>query len=199
MINVKGWLVPVFCLCISGILPDAPTQAETYVAGQFGLLDHGTLKDPKNLSSDLGLKNSLMYGAKLGHYMENLKYFGIETEAYTSTPHVRQERTVAGGHLRVTTWAANAVYRYPGKVFQPYAGIGGGVFFAGYESGQTGRSDSSISPGLNVQVGLRVLLNKEIALFTEYKFNHTRMNFADSNTRATYQANLFVFGVGYHF
>ena len=80
-----------------------------------------------------------MYGAKLGHYFDNLKYFGVETEAYTLTPHIKQQAvaingipagTISGSHLRVTTWAANVVYRYPGEVFQPYAGVGVGLFFA---------------------------------------------------------------------
>ncbi|MEQ1844004.1 MAG: porin family protein [Nitrospira sp.] len=206
MIDVKGWLIPIFCLCVAAMLPDASTKAESYVAGQFGLLAHGTYNDPDNAVSDLKLKNSLMYGAKLGHYMDTLKYFGVETEAYTTTPHIKQQAvaingapagTVSGSHLRVTTWAANLVYRYPGEVFQPYAGVGAGIFFA--RGSDAGGSDSSISPGLNVQAGLRVLVTKQVALFGEYKFNSTHLHFKDSDTSAQYKASLFVFGVGYHF
>lgn len=97
----------------------------------------------------------------------------------------------------MTTWAANLVYRYPGEVFQPYAGVGAGVFFA--RGSNVGGSDSSISPGLNVQAGLRVMVTKQVALFGEYKFNSTHLHFKDSNEPAQYKANLFVFGVGYHF
>lgn len=201
MTNVKGWLTPIFCLCVAVMLPEASAKAESYVAGQFGLSVHGTSNDPDNVRSDLGLKNSLMYGAKLGHYFDNLKYFGVETEVYTLTPHIKQQVVTPpgtlqeGSHLRVTTWAANAVYRYPGEVFQPYAGVGMGMYFAH----NAAVSDSSISPGLNVQAGLRVLVTKQVALFGEYKFNSTEMHFKDSNVSEQYKASLFVFGVGYHF
>lgn len=206
MTNVKGWLTPIFCLCIAVMLPEASAKAESYVAGQFGSSVHGTLNDPDNVRSDLGLKNSLMYGAKLGHYFDNLKYFGVETEVYTLTPHIKQQAvaydgipggTLQGSHLRVTTWAANAVYRYPGEVFQPYAGVGLGMYFA--HASNAAVSGSSISPGLNVQAGLRVLVTKQVALFGEYKFNSTQMHFKDTDESEQYKASLFVFGVGYHF
>ena len=61
------------------------------------------------------------------------------------------------------------------------------------------QSDTSVSPGLNVQAGLRVLVTKQVALFGEYKFNWTRLNFRDSDESAQYKANLFMFGAGYHF
>lgn len=192
MTNAKGWLIPIFCLCVAVVLPEASAKAESYVAGQFGSSVHGTLNDPDNMSPDLGLKNSLMYGAKLGHYFDNLKYFGVETEAYTLTPDIKQ-----GAHLRVTTWAVNAVYRYPGEVFQPYAGVGLGMYFA--HASDAALSGSSISPGLNVQAGLRVLVTKQVALFGEYKFNSTEMHFKNTDESEQYKASLVVFGVGYHF
>lgn len=197
MANVKSWLTPIFCLCIAVMLPEASAKAESYVAGQFGSSVHGTFNDPDNVVSDLGLKNSLMYGAKLGHYFDNLKYFGVETEAYTLTPHIKQQGTTPGAHLRVTTWATNLVYRYPGEFFQPYAGVGVGMFFA--RGSDTSSSDTSISPGLNVQAGLRVMVTNQVALFGEYKFNSTQMHFKDADLSAQYKASLFVFGVGYHF
>ncbi len=201
-------LIGSHLVCLAGgvlFQPDS-AKAESYVAGQFGLLAHGTYNDPDNVISDRRLKSSLVYGAKLGYYFDKLKYFGVETEAYTLTPHIKQQAvtingtpagTISGAHLRVTTWAANLVYRYPGEVFQPYAGVGVGVFFA-RESDATG-SQSSISQGLNVQAGLRVLVTKQVALFGEYKFNKARLNFKDSDVSAQYEASLFVFGVGYHF
>lgn len=203
-----GWHSSACAALLIGVVLFQPdlAKAESYVAGQFGLSVHGTYNDPDNVVSDLKLKSSPVYGAKLGHYFDNLKYFGVETEAYTLTPHIKQQAvaingipagTISGSHLRVTTWAANVVYRYPGEIFQPYAGVGMGLFFA-RESNAAG-SDSSISPGLNVQAGLRVLVTKQVALFGEYKFNKTRLDFKDSDESAQYKAGLFVFGVGYHF
>ncbi len=206
MVNVKAWLILIVYLCVAIMLLDTSATAESYVAGQFGVSVGGTSSDPDNVMSDLALKSSLVYGAKLGHYLDNLKYFGVETEAYTLTPDIKQQSiaingvpagTISGSHLRVTTWAANVMYRYPGETFQPYAGVGLGVFFA-RGSDNTG-SDTSISPGLNVLAGLRVMVTKQVGLFGEYKFNKTRLNFKDSNESAQYKASLFIFGLGYHF
>lgn len=193
-------------LCSVLFLHPLSAFAESYVAGQFGVSVGGTYNDPDNVVSDLALKSSLAYGAKLGHYLDNLKYFGVETEAYTLTPDIKQQTvaingvpagTISGSHLRVTTWAANVIYRYPGETFQPYAGVGMGVFFAS-ASNATG-SDTSVSPGLNVLAGLRLMVTKQIGLFGEYKFNMARLNFKDADESAQYKASLFLFGVGYHF
>lgn len=206
MVNAKAWLAPIVYLCLAALLPDASATAESYVAGQFGVSVHGTYKDPDNVVSDLALKESWAYGAKLGHYLDNLKYFGVETEAYSLTPQIKQQTvtingvpagTLSGSHLRVTTWAANVVYRYPGEILQPYAGVGIGVFVA--QASNAAESDTSLSPGLNVQAGLRVMVFKQVAVFGEYKFNWTRLNFKDSDESAQYKASLFVFGAGYHF
>lgn len=204
--NVKAWLAPLFSLCLAVLLPDTSATAESYAAGQFGVSVHGAYDDSENVVSDLALKNSWVYGAKLGHYFDKLKYFGVETEAYSLTPQIKQQAVaingipsgvISGSQLRVTTWAANVVYRYPGEIVQPYAGAGIGVFMA-QASNATG-SDTSLSPGLNLQAGLRVMVTKQVSLFGEYKFNWTRLNFKDSDERAQYKASLFVFGAGYHF
>lgn len=204
--NVKAWLAPLFSLCLAVLLPDASATAESYAAGQFGVSVDGTYNDSDNVVSDLDLKSSWVYGTKLGHYFDKLKYFGVETEAYSLTPQIKQQAIaingvpagiISGSQLRVTTWAANVVYRYPGEIVQPYAGDGIGVFVA-HASNTTG-SDTSLSPGLNLQAGLRVMVTKQVALFGEYKFNWTRLNFKDSDERAQYTASLFVFGAGYHF
>lgn len=202
-----------FLLCLCGLALIQPVEglAESYVAGQFGLAVPNTLShanDDGLTLSDLRLQNSPVYGAKLGHYLENLKYFGVETEAYTTTPSIKQQAvtvsgipigTQPGSHMRVTTWAFNLVYRYPGAIVQPYAGVGVGVFF-GQLSNVAG-SSLSVSPGLNVLAGLRVHVTPQVALFGEYKFNNTRLHFKDADADASgrYTAHLFVFGMGYHF
>ena len=36
--------------------------------------------------NDQSLKSSVMYGAKLGYYFESLKWLGVETEIFKTTP-----------------------------------------------------------------------------------------------------------------
>jgi opacity protein-like surface antigen len=233
------WAGLVLCLCNAG-----PLGAETYVAGELGLtvplpgtvvgdenIDYPNAPAPGHLfvgsETQIGFKDSVAYGVKLGHYLTTLPWLGFETEALTATPHV-QAGTIAidtgssaigtfreaqtGLHLRMTTWAFTLLARYPGVKFQPYAGIGPAIFFAHVRG--TGLScnntcagpnvdSSSISPGFNAQLGLRYLITSHVALFGEWKFTRTSAHFDHvrslSNIDLDYQAHFVMFGVGYHF
>lgn len=124
--------------------------------------------------------------------------------------------------LRVTTMAVNMVVRYPGKKFQPYGGAGIGVFWAHLTTPVD--SDTSTKPGFNALAGLRYLLTDHIALFGEWKYQHAVFNFNTrmfssatlpqdatlplggfpqanslSGIKFHYQANMFTFGLSYHF
>lgn len=170
-------------------------------------------------ASDLSLANSLMYGAKLGYYFDSMKWLGVETEVFNSTPHLKQQTAtfssggvsvpvdVTGQNIRVLNWApVNIVVRYQMGQLEPYAGIGMGVFFARIKDGESGESSSSTKVGLNTQVGLRYMVTKNMSLFGEWKYNRASFDFGESSpTQATggfkgdYSAHLLAFGVGYHF
>lgn len=200
-----------------------PLQAEMYVAGQMGV------NIPQNLSnvelsgfgttlgvSDLSLQNSLMYGAKAGYYFDSLKWqnfnLGVETEVFNSTPHIKQQEATIGGISgtlpgltnRVLTWAPLVVVvRYQAGAFEPYAGVGLGVFFSRISDGTD--SSSSTDVGLNTQLGLRYRVNPNLSLFGEWKYNYANIdhnNFLGANgidLSANYNANIFAGGIGYHF
>ena len=199
------------CLAVVGLLQPRDGYAESYVAGfaGYGLSAqlssvNGTMDIAGRTGSNLDLQNSPIYGLKVGHFVDNLKYFGAEAELYSATPFLKQQpltlsnpsvtQTIPGDHLRVTTAAFNVVYRYPGEVIQPYAGVGLGFFWF---TTPTSTANSSVRPGLNVLAGTRVFVTKQMALFGEYKYNHTSFPGGDFN--ASYNAHLVVFGVGYHF
>ncbi|MFO0779345.1 MAG: porin family protein [Nitrospira sp.] len=205
-----------------------PAWGEMYMAGQVGLTSprsasqvdlavDQTILPPISLSG-LELKNSIVYGGKLGYYFDSVKSLGIETEAFTTTPHLKQQNVtvsaldgsppvsqeLSGAHFRVTTLAFNLVVRYPGGRFQPYAGAGPAIFFAQLKGAAD--SASSTKPGLNTQVGLRYLITPNLALFGEWKYNHVRFSFdtlafgaGSSGVSFHYSAHHFVFGIGYHF
>jgi hypothetical protein len=102
-------------------LINSPAEGEMYVAGQVGLnLPHSlsnvehSLGGPTTDEDDQSLKSSLLYGAKLGYYFESLKWLGVETEVFKTTPYLQQHVTHLGGihfltapgaHLSVLTWA----------------------------------------------------------------------------------------------
>lgn len=215
---------------LSLALYNTPAQAEMYVAGQVGATIPNDISDVKGVGptngikfTDFSLHNSVMYGAKAGYYFDSLKWsgfnLGVETEVFNTNPNIKQQTvtasvpglsatgTVSGQDLRVLNWSPfNVMVRYQAGQFQPYAGVGMGVFFARVHDGQSGESSSDTSVGLNTQLGLRYLVTNNIAVFGEWKYNRAHFNFDPSSpTQATgafkgdYSANILAFGVGYHF
>lgn len=89
--------------------------------------------------------------------------------------------------------------RYPGKVFQPYAGVGLGVYFADIDG--SGFSDSTTEPGLVVNAGARVFVTDRVALFGEYKYNFASFEFDDPTVlvKGDYSVHHIVVGLTYHF
>ena len=209
--------VGVFCLT----QPVGPAQAEVYVAGQIGAhlpssysnVEY-SLGGSSASGNNLSLENSLMYGGKVGYYFDSLKIdrfnLGIETEVYSAKANIKDQNIIIGGvnfgsvgevKNRVTTWAPfNVVVRYQAGVLEPYAGVGLGVFFSSRSSGNI--TDTSTDVGLNTQVGLRVRVTNNVALFGEWKFNHASgVSHPNSGliVSADYNANILAFGAAFHF
>ena len=204
------------------VLFSRPVQAEMYVAGQIGA---HMPNDASNVEfsaaggtvggSDLALQNSLMYGAKAGYYFDSVKLgnfnLGVETEVFNSTPHVKQQGWTAGGVTetlpgltnRVLTWApVVALVRYQAGAFEPYAGVGLGVFFSRFAFGTN--SSSSTDVGLNTQVGIRYRVNPNLSLFTEWKYNYANISHSNFigipvDFSYNYNAHIVAGGIGYHF
>ena len=222
VLRVCSLTVGVFCLT----LLSGPAQAEMYVAGQFGVTIPNKASNIEGVDSiaglnvsDIDLDNSFMYGAKLGYYFESMKWLGVETEVFNTNPNIKQQNvtisgpggsatgTVSGQDIRVLNWSPiTLVLRYQAGQFEPYVGIGMGIYFSRIHDAQSGESSSDTSVGLNTQLGARYLVTKNLAVFGEWKYNRVHFNFSDSTpTAATggfkgdYSANLFAFGVGYHF
>ena len=190
---------------------------DPFLAGQ-------PLSAPTSLS-DLDLQTSIVYGGKIGYYFQKAKALGVEVEGFNTTPNIKQQTAqlvqpgqdpvpiVVSGTLRVTTMAFNLVVRYPGAKFQPYAGAGPGIFWAHLKTPVD--SDTSTKAGFNALAGLRYLLTDHIAVFGEWKYQHAVFNFNTqmfssatlpqgqvnslSGVKLHYNANMFTFGLSYHF
>lgn len=202
---------------LSLLLLPSHSAAETYVAGMVGYTAPNDLTNIQGTGgasglsiSDLELKSSVAYGGKVGYFLPTVNWLGVETELYNTTPDVKQQSatlsgfgppasgTLPGFNLRVLTWGINAIVRYPGKTFQPYAGVGLGVFIA--NATFQGQSDSDTAPGLNALAGIRLFATDHLALFAEYKYNRASFNFPTAiGFEADYSANIFMGGVSYHF
>jgi opacity protein-like surface antigen len=190
----------------------------------------GAFLSPRGSMSGRDLASSPVWGGKIGYYFPKVSWFGIELEAFYTTPHIEQGPTrvsilpgtsVVGGtvtsgtvteifpgdNFRVITIAPfNLMFRYDKARFQPYVGIGPGIFLSRIKTTELGfeGTQSSTKVGLNVKLGGEYFFTEHISGYGEVRYNYTRFNF-DSNEsgalgfQATYNPIIFSFGVGYHF
>ena len=219
--SVARWSPVVLGLVAIGLFV-RPAQAEWYVAGQLGANLPGDLSNVEwsagggsKAGNDLKLQTSIVYGAKVGYYFESIKWLGVETELFNARPNIKPQDVTIGGipagtmqgtYHRILTWApVNLIVRYQAGAFEPYGGVGLGVFFShfrGTDSSGTDFSSDSTNVGLNTQVGLRYRMTSSFAMFAEWKYNWTQLtqdNLAGLKVHADYNANNFVVGLGYHF
>jgi opacity protein-like surface antigen len=203
------WWVCV-CLWTGLILPSDAAFAESYIAGQLGVNFADRLEDVDgtgNLAGlqapDFDLKNSLTYGAKIGHFFNN-SYFGLEGDVFHTSPHIKNLGNIPGIHFRVTSAMVNVIVRYPGLTYQPYIGFGGGLVVAHIGDSATTRSETDFTGGWNLLAGFRAFLTPSVALFTEYKYTGATVSFDDTFASnqgfiANYRSQQVLMGLSYHF
>jgi hypothetical protein len=118
----------------------------------------------------------------------------------TCPQHIRKEGSlqVPSSPLRVFTAALNVVVRYPGRWFEPYAGVGVGAF---YFRGTGAISGDQVVPGLNGLWGIKLFPTDEWGFFVEGKYNRATITSLDSTfgISGTYDVFHMVGGVLYRF
>jgi len=200
------------------LFTNTSAKAEWYVGGQVGFVKPNELKNVEGVGSakgiklsDLKLKNALGYGVKGGYFFPGyMDWLGLQLEVFTANPHIKQQKVTAGfggsssplgtldgSHLRIITPAVNVIFRFPGYYVEPYIGPGIGLFMA--KISDASGSDNDMAPGANMLAGVRFYLNKNVALFTEYKYNYAKFKFTDSLFEATYSSHNVFGGLTYHF
>ena len=222
-------MTSLLALMVPIVLFSPKTYAESYVAGQIGLVKPQSLSDGKVTQDGIGglslsdqpLKDSLGLGGKFGHYFTKARWIGVETSLSYSTPHIKEGSlrfTGAGGsvtlsglsgvHQSMVTWGMDVLFRYPGYRLQPYFGIGPSFYFATLKGPDAPPGQSATSIGFNAELGAQYYLTRQWTLFGEGKYNRARMNYSSNHSddnadpfgfRATYSAFTFSIGIGYHF
>jgi opacity protein-like surface antigen len=203
--------------------------AESYVAGQFGVTFPQALSSGEVTQHGIGgldlsdqpLKNSVMLGAKLGHYFSRAKWIGIESGLSFANPHIKEgtitlsnsngsaSGTFGGVHQRMIIWdVATLIFRYPGYRIQPYVGVGPALYFASLKGPDAPPGQSATTIGFNVEGGVRYYMTRHWALFGEGQYHRARLGYTSNDDndaadpfgfRATYSAFTLSLGVSYHF
>lgn len=194
-------------------------HSEMYIGGQFGTTVSGNtftnvdLTDftPHASMSDRSLAPSALVGFKLGYYFPHARWFGLETEAYHMTPHIKQQvatvtipppgavvggtafspgtatDTISGDHFRVITWVpVNFMFRYHKMRLQPYVGFGPALFLGRVTTTipQYAGAQQSTRLGLNAKAGAEYYFTRHLAAFAEVKWNYTRFDFSGTSSGA---------------
>ncbi|ALA56915.1 outer membrane protein [Nitrospira moscoviensis] len=187
-----------------------PSVGKGLTSGEF------TDFSPAGTISDRELSSSLVLGIKAGYYFPRARWFGLETEVFHTTPHIKQQQvsitiqpgttfkgisvpgsgtatdTLSGDHFRVITWApVNFMFRYHKTRLQPYVGVGPGVFFGRISQTTQGfeGSQSSTRLGLNAKAGLDYFVTRHMSVFAEWKYNRVKFAFKESDTQPAYSTN----------
>ena len=199
-----------FFLIVATVSLPIHASAENYLAVAIG--PNVATLDTTDVGK-LDLSNNLAYGAKFGHYFDDrgFNWFGLEVDMYRSAPDVKQQRlpistnprlsgSIPGGDFLVHSLAFNALVRVTGYQYkiEPYAGLGIGLNMGNISDGNF-RPEASFAPSFNILAGVKYYLTPKIASFIEYKYNFAQFHFTKSNITADYRANLFMFGIAYHF
>lgn len=221
------------------------TFGQTSAVNRYGFstsnIQQGDTLTQNFSTSDLSLKQSVLYGGKGGYFFtdQGLPWLGVELESFTTTPTINTQTLtttqditfilgpshlpnpgcpippptnqcsvqetvhstlpVTQSSLRLVTAIFNVVARYPGTMFQPYVGVGGGGFYFSSSGQIDGRQ---VVPGLNTQLGLKVLATEEWGLFVEGKYNYATITNLDPSgfgLSGVYSAFNILGGIAYHF
>ena len=201
------------------------TNLETYAklfvggtfAGRFRNIEATGAADGLS-ANNLPLTSSFLYGVKLGVFP--WRWVGLEVEAFNTSTHTKQQAetlsgpggfstsaSLSGIQERITVLAVNAIVRYTGNRFQPYIGVGPGLFFMRSRLGTESVSDATV--GVNAMAGLNVRVTEHLGVFGEYKYDWARPHFENLydlgspnghiGFKGIYTNNAIVVGVGWHF
>ena len=212
------WIKQVFrygmAAIVSALLIPGVGQTEIYLGAMGGISFPNNFSDvtssgafPDMPLPDVDLGNAAMAGIKIGSYLPDYNWFGIETEGYFTNPEFKSFAAQGvDANLQVATWAFNAIVRYPGERFQPYLGAGVGLYFPEIDTDLAGPDLSqSWVPGFNILGGVRGFVTNSLALFLEYKYNQATFDLRTTifglpfGFEGTYTNNIFAAGLAWHF
>ena len=161
----------------------------------------GGFRIPDVKLKDVEIEKSAVFGIKLGHFFEDTEGRGdpgLEVELYYFKHDIEEQTVSISGdflgapisgtfgigeaELSVFAVELNGLYRlnlarsngFPNGRFQPYGGIGVGLFVATLESSlplfDWDDEDTDYREGVQGIVGTKFFLTKNVSVFAEYKF-----------------------------
>jgi opacity protein-like surface antigen len=158
--------------------------------------------------SDTRIANGVGAGIKGTVFLKPLgNIVGIQLESFVNGSEITfSSATSPGSTASTNLWVFNSmvnlIFRYPGDVFLPYIGIGGGLSNGMLTSANIpGRSDTDFEGswtfGYQFLGGVEANLTARLYLFSEYKY--LAANFHWTQLALDYRSQYVLFGVGLRF
>ena len=212
LLAISCW---VFCL-------PKPSRAEPYGSLYLGaLLPHSSdISDNKGGGTSGEIESNLGYsaGLKFGYWLTrfNAPFLGLELDLNAHQPRPEDLRTEAvaqssiDADMTVYSPTLNLLIRYPRGFIRPYAGAGGGIFFARVDDGTLStplfgvpasfKGDDDIAPGVQFLAGVDLFMTSRLSLFAEYRYNLAAFEFEGGlGLDMDYQVSQLNAGFTYHF
>lgn len=184
-----------------------PSDENVNVHGSQG----GTTLETTDLVS---FDETFTVGGRVGFWYTDanpsMDYLGVALDV----SYFKMEADDFGTDLYVVPISVLIMLRHPGDTFQPYLGIGGGLFISHIEqevdlsffgAGTGTAKDTSFDPGFDARAGLGIKLHKNITLFGEGRYTYFESKYKDtvSDVRVKVETDSNVFsilgGISYHF
>lgn len=214
-----GWFYPA--MSQEPLAQEAPrvepqtTSEKRKTEGYISLSILGTI--PKNESLNVGgasfsntdVKGSVGAGLKAGIFPSfGGGYLGFEADLFGFGGKVQAPQ--ATGSLTSINAMVNLIARYPGEIFQPYVGVGGGLSASAFRdasiqggSFQLTGSSGSAALGYQFLAGVRAQVTKRVFLFGEYKYFSANYDWgsegAGPQVTLDYRAQIVSGGIGISF
>ena len=188
-----------------------PLGGDVTVTGSSGGLTAKT-------TGEVDYKDSFTVGGRVGFwYTEttpSMSYVG----AALDVSYFKTEAYDFGTDIYVVPISLLIMLRHPGETFQPYLGLGGGIFVSYVQqdvdlssigAGTLTLCDTSVDPGFDARAGLAIKVHESFAVFGEGRYTYFNPKYKDTkmvlgvpvNVEAETHVNVFYFlaGISYRF
>lgn len=199
---MKSTRLMIILLCLSLLTLSPPFVAaerfaDLYVGGSFSTDEDFTVSASGGTATiEVDFDSSFTLGYRLGYWFESFPWVGLALEASyfsSDTENIDLYAIPVSGLLmfRLPLMKSND---YPRGQFQPYVGIGPGVFFSSieYEVARSAVPDLLETPvsgtysdqreyiGLDVRAGIKKMFGYSSGVFVEYRFTKFIPDFEDN-------------------
>ncbi|MDT3776899.1 outer membrane beta-barrel protein [Nitrospira sp. MA-1] len=202
-----SWVVAIFLPCRLEALDDI----EIYLAG-YGMgsqpLNKGVSFKSREVSGEK-LNGDPGLGFKVGFFPHFASGFlGLELESFGNNNSIRfpidsSLRPTKGNSSLITYQSmVNLIVRYPGTLFRPYAGIGGGLSNGILRNADIpGRKDKNFetgtAPGYQFLGGMQLFITERWFVFGEYKYFSANYHWKELSLN--FRSEYFLGGIGFLF